>query len=58
MAVLRKFIRGVQEVLGVLLPRQFPNLVNDEGTFPESSFAVPNPCPGEVAASARAAGPA
>jgi uncharacterized protein (TIGR03032 family) len=56
---LLKFTSGVQEVFAVaLLPRRFPDLVNDDEKVLESSFVVPNECLGEVAATVRAAGPA
>ena len=49
----------MQEVFAVaLLPRRFPDLINDDETLLESSFVVPTECLGEVAATVRAAGPA
>jgi uncharacterized protein (TIGR03032 family) len=54
---LLKFECGVQEIFAVaLLPRRFPDLINDDDTLLESSFVVPSECLGEVAAKVRAAG--
>ncbi|MEO6807601.1 MAG: TIGR03032 family protein [Isosphaeraceae bacterium] len=54
---LLKFESGVQEVFAVaLLPRRFPDLINDDEKVLESSFVVPTECLGEVAATVRAAG--
>ncbi len=54
-----KFTSGVQEVFAVaLLPRRFPDLINDDEKLLESSFVVPTECLGEVAATVRASGPA
>jgi uncharacterized protein (TIGR03032 family) len=56
---LLKFESGVQEVFAVaLLPRRFPDLINDDDKLLESSFVVPTECLGEVAATVRAARPA
>ena len=56
---LLKFTSGVQEVFAVsLLPRRFPDLVNDDEKLLESSFVVPTESLGEVAATVRAPGPA
>jgi uncharacterized protein (TIGR03032 family) len=56
---LLKFESGVQEVFAVaVLPRRFPDLVNDDDKLLESSFVVPTACLGEVAATVRAAEPA
>jgi uncharacterized protein (TIGR03032 family) len=56
---LLKFESGVQEVFAVaLLPRRFPDLINDDEKLLESSFVVPTECLGEVAATVRAAKPA
>src|SRR5262249_13930889 len=56
---LLKFTSGVQEVFAVaLLPRRFPDLINDDEKFLESSFVVPTQCLGEGAARVRASGPA
>jgi len=56
---LLKFESGVQEVFAVaLLPRRFPDLINDDANLLENSFVVPTECLGEVAATVRAAGPA
>ncbi len=56
---LLKFESGVQEVFAVaVLPRRFPDLINDDEKLLESSFVVPTECLGEVAATVRAAGPA
>jgi uncharacterized protein (TIGR03032 family) len=56
---LLKFTSGVQEVVAVaLLPRRFPDLINDDEKLLESSFVVPTECLGEVAATVRASGPA
>ena len=55
---LLKFESGVQEVFAVaVLPRRFPDLINDDETLLESSFVVPTEWLGEVAAAVRAAGP-
>jgi uncharacterized protein (TIGR03032 family) len=52
---LLKFTSGVQEVFAVaLLPRRFPDLINDDQKLLESSFVVPTRCLGEVAATLRA----
>jgi uncharacterized protein (TIGR03032 family) len=52
---LLKFTSGVQEVFAVaLLPRRFPDLINDDEKLLESSFVVPTECLGEVAATVRA----
>jgi uncharacterized protein (TIGR03032 family) len=56
---LLKFTSGVQEVFAVaVLPRRFPELINDDEKVLESSFVVPTECLGEVAATVRASGPA
>ena len=56
---LLKFESGVQEVFAVaLLPRRFPDLINDDEKLLESSFVVPTASLGEVAATVRASGPA
>jgi uncharacterized protein (TIGR03032 family) len=56
---LLKFTSGVQEVFAVaLLPRRFPDLINDDEKLLESSFVVPTECLGEVTATVRASGPA
>jgi uncharacterized protein (TIGR03032 family) len=56
---LLKFTSGVQEVFAVaLLPRRFPDLINDDAKLLESSFVVPTECLGEVAATVRTSGPA
>src|SRR5262249_5521999 len=55
---LLKFTSGVQEVFAVaVLPRRFPDLINDDEKVLESSFVVPTECLGEVAATVRASGP-
>ena len=55
---LLKFTSGVQEVFAVaLLPRRFPDLINEEKLL-ESSFVVPTECLGDVAATVRVLGPA
>jgi uncharacterized protein (TIGR03032 family) len=52
---LLKFESGVQEIFAVaLLPRHFPDLINDDESLLESSFVVPTECLGEVAAMLRA----
>jgi uncharacterized protein (TIGR03032 family) len=52
---LLKFTNGVQEVFAVaLLPRRFPDLINEDEKLLESSFVVPAECLGEVAATVRA----
>jgi uncharacterized protein (TIGR03032 family) len=54
-----KFVSGVQEVFAVaLLPRRFPDLINDDEKLLESSFVVPTECLGDVAATVRASAPA
>jgi uncharacterized protein (TIGR03032 family) len=54
---LLRFESGVQEVFAVaLLPRRFPDLINDDEPLLESSFVVPTECLGEVAATVRASG--
>ncbi len=51
---LLKFTSGVQEVFAVaVLPRRFPDLINDDEKLLESSFVVPTECLGEVAATVR-----
>ena len=56
---LLKFESGVQEVFAVaVLPRRFPDLINDDEKLLESSFVVPTECLGEVAATVRASRPA
>jgi uncharacterized protein (TIGR03032 family) len=56
---LLKFESGVQEVFAVaVLPRRFPDLINDDEKLLESSFVVPTECLGEVAATVRVSGPA
>jgi uncharacterized protein (TIGR03032 family) len=56
---LLRFDSGVQEVFAVaLLPRRFPDLINDDDSLLESSFVVPTECLGDVAAAVRASGPA
>ena len=56
---LLKFTGGVQEVFAVaLLPRRYPDLINDDEKLLESSFVVPTECLGEVAATVIASGPA
>jgi uncharacterized protein (TIGR03032 family) len=48
---LLKFESGVQEVFAVaVLPRRFPELINDDDKLLESSFVIPTECLGEVAA--------
>ncbi|MFO0968632.1 MAG: TIGR03032 family protein [Gemmataceae bacterium] len=52
---LLRFESGVEEVFAVaVLPRRFPDLINDDETLLESSFVVPTECLGEVAAAVRA----
>jgi len=56
---LLKFTCGVQEVFAVaVLPRRFPDLINEDEELLESSFVVPTECLGEVAATVRTSGPA
>src|SRR5262245_30278454 len=56
---LLRFESGVQEVFAVsLLPRRFPDLINDDEKVLESSFVVPTECLGEVAPGVRASQPA
>jgi hypothetical protein len=51
---LLEFQSGVQEVFAVaLLPRRFPDLINDDANLLENSFVVPTACLGEVAATVR-----
>jgi uncharacterized protein (TIGR03032 family) len=53
---LLKFESGVQEVFAVaVLPRRFPDLINDDEELLESSFVVPTECLGEVADTVRVA---
>jgi hypothetical protein len=55
---LLKFESGVQEIFAVaLLPRRFPDLINDDEPLLESSFVVPTECLGEVASTVRDSGP-
>ena len=55
---LLKFTGGVQEVFAVaVLPRRFPDLINDDQKLLESSFEVPTECLAEVAATVRTSGP-
>jgi uncharacterized protein (TIGR03032 family) len=55
---LLKFTSGVQEAFAVVvLPRRFPDLINDDEKLLESSFVVPTECLGDVAATVRASGP-
>src|SRR6266849_4939734 len=52
---LLKFTSGVQEVFAVaLLPRRFPDLINDDEKLLESSFVVPTEYLADVAATVRA----
>jgi uncharacterized protein (TIGR03032 family) len=52
---LLKFERGVQEVFAVaVLPRRFPELINDAAELMENSFVVPTAALGEVAETVRA----
>ena len=56
---LLKFESGVQEIFAVaVLPRRFPDLINDDDKLLESSFVVPTEVLSEVAATVRASGPA
>jgi hypothetical protein len=58
MIALLKFHSGVQEIFAVaLLPRRFPDLINDDDNLLENSFVVPNECLAEVAATVRTMGP-
>jgi uncharacterized protein (TIGR03032 family) len=51
---LLKFESGVQEIFAVtVLPRRFPDLINDDEKLLESSFVIPTECLAEVAASVR-----
>src|SRR5262249_56107050 len=55
---LLRFESGVREVFAVaVLPRRFPDLINDDDKLLESSFVVPTECLGEVAPSVRASEP-
>src|SRR6478672_5817395 len=55
---LLKFESGVREIFAVaLLPRRFPDLINDDEKLLESSFVVPTECLGDVAATVRGSGP-
>ena len=55
---LLKFESGVQEIFAVsLLPRRYPDLINDDEKLLESSFVVPTEFLGEVAATVRATEP-
>ena len=52
---LLKFESGVQEVFAVaVLPRRFPDLINDNAELMENSFVVPNAALGDVAETVRA----
>jgi uncharacterized protein (TIGR03032 family) len=52
---LLKFESGVQEVFAVaVLPRRFPDLINDSAELMENSFVVPNAALGDVAETVRA----
>ena len=52
---LLKFESGVQEIFAVaVLPRRFPDLINDDAKLMESSFVVPTAALGEVAETVRA----
>jgi uncharacterized protein (TIGR03032 family) len=54
---LLKFTGGVQEVFAVaVLPRRFPDLINDDEALLESSFVIPTESLADVAASVRAPG--
>jgi uncharacterized protein (TIGR03032 family) len=54
---LLKFTSGVQEVFAVaVLPRRYPDLINDNDELLESSFVVPTEWLGQVAATVRAPG--
>jgi uncharacterized protein (TIGR03032 family) len=56
---LLKFQSGVREIFAVaLLPRRFPDLINDDDKVLESSFVIPSECLGDVAAIVRAPGAA
>lgn len=56
---LLRFDSGVQEIFAVaVLPRRFPELINDDQKILESSFVVPTEYLSEVAASVRGLGPA
>ncbi len=51
---LLKFPSAVQEIFAVaLLPRRFPDLINDDEKLLEGSFVVPAACLGEVASTVR-----
>jgi hypothetical protein len=51
---LLKFESGVQEIFAVaLLPRRFPDLINDNDPLLESSFVVPTEFLDEVATTVR-----
>jgi uncharacterized protein (TIGR03032 family) len=52
---LLKFQSGVREIFAVaVLPRRFPDLINEDDKLLENSFVVPTECLGEVAAPVRA----
>jgi uncharacterized protein (TIGR03032 family) len=54
---LLKFESGVQEIFAVaVLPRRYPDLINDDATLLENSFVVPTESLGDVAATVRASG--
>jgi uncharacterized protein (TIGR03032 family) len=54
MVALLKFESGVQEIFAVsVLPRQFPDLINDDETLLENSFVVPTNCLDDVAKTVR-----
>jgi uncharacterized protein (TIGR03032 family) len=51
---LLRFESGVQEVFAVeVLPRRYPDLINDNDSLLENSFVLPSESLGEVAASVR-----
>jgi hypothetical protein len=59
LVALLKFTSGVQEVFAVaVLPRRYPDLINDDEKRLESSFVVPTECLADVAATVRNSGPA
>lgn len=51
---LLKFVSGVQEIFAVsALPRQFPDLINDDESLLENSFVVPTDCLADVSDTVR-----
>lgn len=57
LVALLRFEAGVQEIFAVaVLPRRYPDLINDDETLIENSFVIPTESLSDVAASVRASG--